>query len=57
MMAEQNTPENPDAVKKSYVPTAMTGLQDYSYWWEYARKHANKPKPNSKTFRRGRIWA
>ncbi|MDT9198721.1 cyanobactin biosynthesis PatC/TenC/TruC family protein [Limnospira fusiformis KN01] len=73
MMAKKNTPKNPDALPetapaanpatpaapapKSYVPTAMTGLQDYSYWWEYAREHANKPKPNSKTFRRGRIWA
>ncbi len=44
------------APQKSYVPTTMTGLQDYSYWWAYAREHARAAKPNSKTFRRGRIW-
>ncbi|MEM8638241.1 MAG: cyanobactin biosynthesis PatC/TenC/TruC family protein [Cyanobacteria bacterium P01_G01_bin.54] len=46
-----------DAVPKSYIPTTMTGLQDYSYWWAYAREHANPQKPNAKAFRRGRIWA
>ncbi|WP_323256659.1 cyanobactin biosynthesis PatC/TenC/TruC family protein [Spirulina sp. CCNP1310] len=72
-MAKKNTPKNPDALpetapaanpaippapaQKSYIPTTMTGLQDYSYWWAYAREHAQTAKPNSKTFRRGRIWA
>lgn len=41
---------------KSYIPVTMTGLQDYSYWWAYARKNAKTTKPNTKTFRRGRIW-
>lgn len=44
------------AVKKSYVPTSMTGLQDYSYWWSYAREQAKKTEGDSKPFRRGRIW-
>ncbi len=71
-MAKKNTSKNTDsqsetsptpaepaptpAPPKSYVPTTMTGLQDYSYWWEYAREHAKSAKPNTKTFRRGRIW-
>ncbi|TAE13737.1 MAG: cyanobactin biosynthesis PatC/TenC/TruC family protein [Oscillatoriales cyanobacterium] len=42
--------------KKSYVPTSQTGLQDYSYWCEYVKKHAKAPDPQSKPFRRGRIW-
>ncbi|RAM49411.1 MAG: hypothetical protein C6Y22_22555 [Hapalosiphonaceae cyanobacterium JJU2] len=42
--------------KKSYVPTSQTGLQDYSYWWEYARQHAKAPE-QGQSFRRGRIWA
>ena len=40
---------------KSYLPTSQTGLQDYSFWWEYARKHAKKTKATA-AFRRGRIW-
>lgn len=40
---------------KSYLPTSQTGLQDYSFWWEYARKHAKKTKTTA-AFRRGRIW-
>lgn len=47
-----STPEQ----KKSYVPTSQTGLQDYSYWWEYVRKHAKAPDLERKPFRRGRIW-
>lgn len=47
-------PSTPAA--KSYLPTTMTGLQDYSYWWAYAREHAKANKPNTKEFRRGRIW-
>lgn len=43
--------------KKSYVPNSQTGLQDYSYWWEYARKTAKAPDLERKPFRRGRIWA
>lgn len=39
----------------TYVPTTQTGLQDYAYWWDYARKHAKKGK-GTKDFRRGRIW-
>jgi len=60
---EPQNPQEPlstpasSAPKTSYVPTSMTGLQDYSYWWRYARKHAKTTQPNSKTFRRGRIWA
>lgn len=50
---ETPTPEPP----KSYVPTSMTGLQDYSYWWDYAREEAKKSGSKSKSFRRGRIWA
>lgn len=49
------TPETPPA-KKSYVPTSQTGLQDYSYWWEYCRSQAKKSKGDGKPFRRGRIW-
>lgn len=45
------------APKKSYVPTTQTGLQDYSYWWEYVRKTAKAPEQQPKSFRRGRIWA
>lgn len=40
---------------KSYLPTTQTGLQDYAYWWEYARKHAKKVE-GGQGFRRGRIW-
>jgi NTE family protein len=56
-MAKQKaaTPE-PEAPKKSYVPTSMTGLQDYSYWWEYCRGQAKKSEGDGKPFRRGRIW-
>lgn len=43
--------------KKSYVPTSQTGLQDYSYWWEYVRQHAKAQEDQPKSFRRGRIWA
>lgn len=49
------SPATPE--QKSYIPTTMTGLQDYSYWWAYAREHAKTVKPNAKEFRRGRIWA
>ncbi|NER34297.1 MAG: cyanobactin biosynthesis PatC/TenC/TruC family protein [Oscillatoria sp. SIO1A7] len=71
-MPRKNTPKNTDSqpetpptpakptpsdAPKSYVPTTMTGLQDYSYWWRYARDRAKTVKPNTKTFRRGRIWA
>ena len=45
-----------EASPKSYLPTTQTGLQDYAYWWRYAREHAKTVKPNAKTFRRGRIW-
>ncbi|RCJ18683.1 hypothetical protein A6S26_28280 [Nostoc sp. ATCC 43529] len=63
-MAKEKTETTPPAVsptpepkkKKSYVPTSQTGLQDYSYWWEYARQHAKAPE-EGKSFRRGRIWA
>lgn len=48
-----STPEQ----KKSYVPTSQTGLQDYSYWWAYAREHAKAPDQEHQPFRRGRIWA
>ncbi|MFN9630645.1 MAG: cyanobactin biosynthesis PatC/TenC/TruC family protein [Cyanobacteriota bacterium] len=41
--------------RKSYLPTSQTGLQDYSFWWEYARKHAKEAKATS-AFLRGRIW-
>ena len=41
---------------RSYLPTTQTGLQDYAYWCDYARKHAKKGK-GSQAFRRGRIWA
>jgi cyanobactin cluster PatC/TenC/TruC protein len=41
--------------RKSYLPTSQTGLQDYSFWWEYARKHAKIAKATS-AFLRGRIW-
>jgi len=47
----------PEQKKKSYVPTSQTGLQDYSYWWEYVRQNAKPPEQQSKSFRRGRIWA
>nr|WP_317270832.1 cyanobactin biosynthesis PatC/TenC/TruC family protein [Arthrospira sp. PLM2.Bin9] len=58
-MAKKKSESQPQetAPQKSYLPTTMTGLHDYSYWWEYAREHAKRAKPNSKTFRRGRIWA
>ena len=45
------------APKTSYVPTTMTGLQDYSYWWKYAREHAKISAKDKKPFLRGRIWA
>lgn len=45
------------APAKSYVPATMTGLQDYSYWWQYAREHATTSETDQKSFRRGRIWA
>lgn len=45
-------PTTPAATpQKSYLPTTQTGLQDYAYWWDYARKYAKK-----EGFRRGRIW-
>jgi len=47
---------SPSAGPKSYIPTTMTGLQDYAYWWRYARENAQPVEPNAKTFRRGRIW-
>lgn len=60
-MAKKQTPPPaetpPSEEKKSYVPTSQTGLQDYSYWWEYARKTAKAPDKQSKSYRRGRIWA
>ncbi|MEQ9549214.1 MAG: cyanobactin biosynthesis PatC/TenC/TruC family protein [Coleofasciculus sp. G3-WIS-01] len=62
--SEDQAPEAPPAdetptpePQKSYVPTSMTGLQDYSYWWDYAREQAKKSGSKSKSFRRGRIWA
>ena len=48
---------SPPEQKKSYVPTSQTGLQDYSYWWEYAKKHSKESQRHPKPFRRGRIWA
>lgn len=55
------TPPEPQApapvVKKSYIMTSQTGLQDYSYWSEYAQKLAKKNKSYRRPFRRGRIWA
>ena len=45
------------AAPKSYIPNTQTGLQDYSYWWRYAREHAKTPKSNAKVFLRGRIWS
>ena len=59
-MATKDTPASapttPAATpQKSYLPTTQTGLQDYAYWWDYARKHAKKGK-GAKAFRRGRIW-
>ncbi|WP_293353279.1 MULTISPECIES: cyanobactin biosynthesis PatC/TenC/TruC family protein [unclassified Microcoleus] len=47
-----STPEQ----KKSYVPTSQTGLQDYAYWCDYAKKQAKKSEKHPKPFRRGRIW-
>jgi cyanobactin cluster PatC/TenC/TruC protein len=47
---------SPPEQKKSYVPTAQTGLHDYAYWCEYAEKQAKKSKRHPKPFRRGRIW-
>lgn len=47
---------SPPEQKKSYVPDSQTGLQDYSYWWDYAKKQAKKSKRHPKPFRRGRIW-
>ena len=52
--SKSTAPSTPAA--KSYLPTTMTGLQDYSYWWSYARERAKTVKPNTKEFRRGRIW-
>lgn len=55
-MATKDTPAPADTTpQKSYLPTTQTGLQDYAYWWDYARKHAKKGK-GAKPFRRGRIW-
>ncbi|MBD2427275.1 cyanobactin biosynthesis PatC/TenC/TruC family protein [Phormidium sp. FACHB-1136] len=55
-MATKDTPAPADTTpQKSYLPTTQTGLQDYAYWWEYARKQAKKGK-GVKDFRRGRIW-
>lgn len=48
---------SPPEEKKSYVPTSQTGLQDYSFWWDYAKKHSKKSQRHPKPFRRGRIWA
>ena len=60
-MAKKNpasaTSETSSTENKSYVPTSMTGLQDYSYWWSYCRENAKKSGGNSKPFRRGRIWS
>ena len=47
---------SPPEQKKSYVPDSQTGLQDYSYWCDYAKKQAKKSKRHPKPFRRGRIW-
>jgi NTE family protein len=47
-----STPE----LKKSYVPTSQTGLHDYAYWCDYARKQAKESERHPKPFRRGRIW-
>jgi cyanobactin cluster PatC/TenC/TruC protein len=56
--AEPKPPAATSETKKtSYVPTKMTGLQDYAYWWAYARDHAKTVKANAKGFRRGRIWS
>jgi len=55
--AEPKPPKATSETKTSYVPTTMTGLQDYAYWWAYAREHAKTGKPNAKAFRRGRIWS
>ncbi|NEO84081.1 MAG: cyanobactin biosynthesis PatC/TenC/TruC family protein [Spirulina sp. SIO3F2] len=52
-----DTPSESPEAKKSYVPTTMTGLQDYAYWWQYARERAKTAKKDTKEFRRGRIWA
>jgi len=56
-MATKDTPASAPAAtpQKSYLPTTQTGLQDYAFWWDYARKHAKKGK-GAKPFRRGRIW-
>lgn len=55
-MATKDTPAPAETTpQKSYLPTTQTGLQDYAFWWEYARKHAKKGK-GAKPFRRGRIW-
>lgn len=47
------------ADQKSAIPSSMTGLQDYSFWWSYARANATKAATDKDpdTFRRGRIWA
>ena len=45
-----------EAAPKSYLPTTQTGLQDYAYWYDYARKHAKQVK-GPQAYRRGRIWA
>ncbi len=57
MAKKKATTPEPEAPKKSYVPTSQTGLQDYSYWWSYVREQAKKSKSDGKPFRRGRIWA
>lgn len=61
-VAKETTEVKPSEVsstpepKKSYVPTSQTGLQDYSYWCDYAKKQAKKSEKHPKPFRRGRIW-
>ncbi|WP_445250577.1 cyanobactin biosynthesis PatC/TenC/TruC family protein [Microcoleus sp. OTE_8_concoct_300] len=43
--------------KKSYVPDSQTGLHDYAFWCDYAKKQAKESQKHPHTFRRGRIWS
>ena len=54
--AKTKTTDPSTPATKSYLTNTRTGLHDYSYWWAYAREHAKANKPNTKEFRRGRIW-
>jgi cyanobactin cluster PatC/TenC/TruC protein len=45
-----------ETAAKSHLPTTQTGLQDYAYWCDYARKHAKQVK-GPQAYRQGRIWA